>query len=491
MSRDRKKRRPTDAVMTDAPVTNESTAVFSSEGLSRCTEDARMAALDRDTGPDDPTDFHDLRGRLTAARAKVPPLYIGEVYEPYVNALDQLGPAGFHQVLLQDPAREGGAGLMLDIAQAILQNGEGYAERQTDAFQEVISDLYDGFLSAEDRVGVEPPDRGVTPPLAKWGRPDFGPYTFPVDATEIFGCHAAVVSLPPANTRQGLLAWAALPHETAGHDILSADTGLRGQLIQAVRGALRDANMPFLARYWSSRIDETAADVMGMLNMGPAAGIGLIGFFRGLNAAFGGDPQLRNDGPANDPHPADILRGFLAASTVRLLEFQQASAWGDFIEQETRNDLGEIRLSGRKISADEGRDSAQIVAQAIVETAAPALENHSLLEIQNWRDADEDIARRLGLALTRAGCLPSQLEAGAYAAHAVAAAVYVALQGECEIASIFSRMVDILKLMHDRNPSWGPLFVRHPGSVAAHRAYEVGGEAAYATSGSRYARAGK
>jgi exonuclease I len=40
---------------------------------------------------------------------------------------------------------------MLDIAHSILQNGEGFNEKATDSFQEVRSDLYDGFLSAEDR----------------------------------------------------------------------------------------------------------------------------------------------------------------------------------------------------------------------------------------------------------------------------------------------------------------------------------------------------
>lgn len=74
---------------------------------------------------------------------------------------------------------------------------------------------------------------------------------------------------------------------------------------------------------------------MGVLNMGPAAGIWLVVYFRGLNAAFTGVATLRNDGPSGDPHPADILRGFLAAATVRLLSFDDAVTWADAIEQET------------------------------------------------------------------------------------------------------------------------------------------------------------
>ena len=38
-----------------------------------------------------------------------------------------------------------------------------------DGFQEVISDLYDGFLSAEDRRGVKEPDFETIPPLVKPG----------------------------------------------------------------------------------------------------------------------------------------------------------------------------------------------------------------------------------------------------------------------------------------------------------------------------------
>src|SRR5207249_675517 len=113
-----------------------------------CIEDARQAALDSDRGPVETTDFHQLRGRLEAARTKLPPLYQQAVVTPFINKLDHLGQAGFTKILIRDPQRESTAGLMLDIAQAILQQGEGFAEASTDAFQEVVSDLYDGFLSA-------------------------------------------------------------------------------------------------------------------------------------------------------------------------------------------------------------------------------------------------------------------------------------------------------------------------------------------------------
>jgi hypothetical protein len=48
----------------------------------------------------------------------------------------------------------------------------------------------------------------------------------------------------------------------------------------------------------------------------------------------------------------------------------------------------------------------------------------------------------------------------------VAAAVVEALSSSDGIATVFTRMVAILKAMHDQNPSWGPLFVSHPGNIS-------------------------
>lgn len=56
--------------------------------LENCVEDARQAALDGETGPEDPTDFNQLRGRLHAARAKLPPLYQETVLDSFVTTLE-------------------------------------------------------------------------------------------------------------------------------------------------------------------------------------------------------------------------------------------------------------------------------------------------------------------------------------------------------------------------------------------------------------------
>lgn len=440
--------------------------------LANCIEDARLGALDQDPGPSEPLDFFALRGRLEAVRVRFSPLYQEVAFDPFVAKLDKLGESGFNRILIQDPSRESTAGLMLDIAQALLERGERFDAKSLGSFEEVVGDLYDGFLSAEDRRGVAPPDKETDPPLVKFGNPAAGPYTWPADATQSFGLRVAVVNLPPSNTRRGLLAWPALGHETAGHDILHADNGLLAEVSDAVRhGLTHEKGTASLAGYWADRIDETASDVLGVLNMGPAVGIGLVGYFRGLNAAFGQGTRLRNDGPSRDPHPADILRGFLAAAVVRLLEFDDAAAWSALIEGETEKDLGQIVLEGRLVDAAAAKASAQVVARTIVTHQMRSLENHALGDIQTWRNTDEEIARKLASSLTTANPIPSDFPVKIYAAHMVAAATSAALTTGANISAIFGRMLDLLKAKNDANPTFGPLLVRHPGNISRDRAY--------------------
>jgi len=394
------------------------------------------------------------------------------VYAPFVRTLDEIGARGFKELLSEDPERAGAARLMLDIAQAILQNGERYEDLATDAFQEVVSDLYDGFLSAEDRRGVKRPDKGVVPPLVKWGSAEAGPYTWPVTATASFGVKAPIVSLPAANARAGLLAWSALAHETAGHDILAADDGLHDELARAVREKLAGAKLGAgIADYWADRLDETASDVLGILNMGPAAAVGLIGYFRALNAAYSGKPRLRNVGTEDDPHPADIVRGYLGAETVRLLSFAGAKRWADLLVAETDLDLGQIRLGRAAVTAETAKRSAAVVARTIVQEEMAALERHALGDIQDWRDEDEELVAALRENLRSAKPVAPKDGSGTYAAHVVAAAVTGALSAKADVRGLTQRMIGVLKVMHDRNPSWGPLYVAHPGDMVARRIY--------------------
>ena len=80
-----------------------------------------------------------------------------------------------------------------------------------------------------------------------------------------------------------------------------------------------------------------------------------------------------------DNHPADILRGYLAASAIGRLSFDSAKEWAAAIQTEDNKDLGQIRLnilpkyngspdlnSGTVMSPGDGRKSADVVAETIM-----------------------------------------------------------------------------------------------------------------------------
>ncbi|MBJ8205786.1 hypothetical protein JDS91_31870 [Bacillus cereus] len=129
------------------------------------------------------------------------------------------------------------------------------------------------------------------------------------------------------------------------------------------------------------------------------------------------------------------------------------------------------KRQGIAISNDEAKKSAQIVASTIVKRKLISLENHSLNQIQNWKNKDELIVAQLRSSLNTLGSLPEEYKSGIYAAHVVAAAVTAAISKDGDVAVIFDRMITSLKAMHDSNPSWGPLFVVHPGDIVRHLLY--------------------
>jgi hypothetical protein len=265
-----------------------------------------------------------------------------------------------------------------------------------------------------------------------------------------------VVSLPAANAGGGLLAWAALAHETAGHDLLAADVGLQEELGRSVRAALlASRSSPVIADYWAERIDETASDVMGVLNMGPAAAVGLIGYLRGMNGAWSGTATLRSEGAADDPHPTDLARAYVVAETVRLLDFAGAGAWADRLIREADRDLGHLTFGDVVVTAGVARASAAEVARAIVTTRLGALEGHALGDLQGWTDQDEAIVAALRPQLAggaAGGGSAAPYVQGAYAAHAVAAGVYEAVSGRTAPTQVQRRMEELLATMHAANP---------------------------------------
>ena len=189
-----------------------------------------------------------------------------------------------------------------------------------------------------------------TPPLAMFlSTPISGPFTIEADLMmDKLGTPIGMVSLP-ATYRDHPVLWACLSHEVGGHDVVHADDGLVEEMQAKTRALLAPHFLPkanpdtatLNAMIWSLWMDEAAADVYGVLNMGPSFAINLAGFL----AAFGakrrgqteaGDPFVSGDSDVlpnkqMEGHPIGLLRLYVAAGAVAALKDLSVARRNDYV----------------------------------------------------------------------------------------------------------------------------------------------------------------
>jgi hypothetical protein len=307
---------------------------------------------------------------------------------------------------------------------------------QLQRFLAVISNLYRSFLDKAKREAVNIPSSDFLPPLAMFqssGRN--GPFTLPCDdVTQLFASSVGVVSLP-STYRDHPVIWAALAHETGGHDVTHADAGLVAELGQGIQhlfgGGPLVPTQPlnlhqFLGALWNYWIDEASADVYGLLNIGPQFAFNLAAFFAALNerAQPGASPlpSLRTtSGPDEqmrlDPHPTDIVRLHLAIGAIENLTGLAAADKDRYIADisslaqlcaqgattvTVQGDIAITRDHWRRVNhtfpLTQLQSAAHRVGAFIVTTKLQTLGGHSIQDIETWDDADEAIAQSIATA---------------------------------------------------------------------------------------------
>jgi len=358
-------------------------------------------------------------------------------------------------------------------------------------FSVVIADLYRSFLEKEKRLGSRIPLAEALPPLATF-RPDcsMGPYTYESDVVHsIIGSEVGVVSLPSSYRNHPLL-WGLLAHETGGHDVLHADRWLLPEL-GAGAAALLNSWAPYfgpsagaaslLGMLWQYWMDESAADIYGILNLGPAFALNLTAWLAALRAEAGLplptlmlSPAVAPDGTL-DNHPPDILRLHLAIGGIGsltalnpvlrqayiglLVELAELAA-GD---RDTVSIQGHLPLHGRsKVPVQVEMPlalmqfSATLVGSYIAAVPLHALGGNTIQQIETWDDLDEMIAYRMAEGLRNKAC-PYQL---GDPAHLLAGATLACVADPSSYNSITTELEKGLDIAAEGDPLWGRLVPR-------------------------------
>ncbi len=435
---------------------------------------------------------------IRAATAKgapfLPMIYQQSYAEPLdtklagiVSKLDQQVQSGEHPAAYRAQVLEALYG-------AVYQHGHKVtkveARPQLKRFLAVVSNLYRSFIDASKRAsaGVELVE--TTPPLALFQSISSGPFTIESDLMkQKVGISIGVVSLP-ATYRDHPVIWAGLAHEVGGHDITHADAGLLEEMAKKVQALLSPHAPPgaknaaaLNALIWSYWMDEAAADVYGVLNMGPSFALNLAGFLAAYRAKLrlqthAGDPFVGIDtevqpGGIMDNHPIDLLRLYVAVGAVEGLKGLSAAKRNDYIAaieavaKFVSIGVTEVGLQGSIKGSDKPDDTnmklsdaveaARKVGKMLATDRFAALNNHCIQDIETWDDADEKAAQAVctrvlaGQTIVRVGD-DAQLLAG----------VTLALLQQPELYDAATKLLNAaLDDSFDQDPIWGSTLRGH------------------------------
>jgi len=314
------------------------------------------------------------------------------------------------------------------------------ARPQLKRFLAVVSNLYRSFVDANKRTAA-----GVTlatemPPLALFQSVSDGPFTIESDLMkEKFGLSIGVVSLPATYCNDPVI-WAGLSHEVGGHDIVHADAGLVEEMESKTRALLAPVFKPLRNRdnatlnalIWSYWMDEAAADVYGVLNMGPVFAPSLAAFLAAFRAHLKGGkrpdaPKVATsasprDNAAGDntleDHPIDLLRFYLLLGAIEAMPKLDAAVRAGYVASieaiagliaggvNTIHVEGMVNLGpGKRLPVKDdipllqATDAARKVGRMIATHKFKALNGRSIQDIETWDDADEAAAQAIAKRL--------------------------------------------------------------------------------------------
>jgi hypothetical protein len=364
---------------------------------------------------------------------------------------------------------------------------------QLQRFLAVISYFYHSFIAEIQGSQLSIAMASTLPPLALFQHSATnGPFTFTSDTmSELFGITIAVVSIPSAYRDHPVL-WASLAHETGGHDVKHASGALLTDLQKAVRTLFSTDPLPsdFLnitddqiqGILWGSWIDEAAADVYGLLNMGPTFALNLASYFAALlyrlSAGTRPFPSLRTStiAPGNkllDTHPTDILRLSLAIGVIEnlrglsqttrdhyittLKQIAQFCAQGattvairGFVPVSPDRPEIALHLDSRK-ALEMMQDIAHRVGTHIATVQLPTLGDKSIQDIETWDDADELVAQQIATAFQNGASVVGM----GNAAQLLAGATLALFADAQKYTKVTEQLTEALDFSYKHDFTWG------------------------------------
>jgi hypothetical protein len=315
-------------------------------------------------------------------------------------------------------------------------------------FAAVVSDLFESFVTKEHDVLERLNLAGKLPPLVTFAtEPARGPTTLNAQVVRSYcGADISIVSQPACYAEYPVL-WGVLAHEVGGHAVTHAIPGLAGELNKTVVRAARLS--PLGADLWEHWVEEAAADVYALLNVGPSFVLGLAAWLKMARKPPRFDSAIWFvAGTPEDNHPVDLLRLYTLRGALKEMKGlgRAKDAWLDDINaviKSVTNEIGYIEfyytdpLSPRHLPLAQLAVDAERVGATIVKQELRALDDRSIGDIETWDDDDEEVALEIKCAMVSNQALPVR---GVDDARLIAGATMALCEG-APICSRINRML--------------------------------------------------
>ena len=326
---------------------------------------------------------------------------------------------------------------LTSLVNAALQPDQELVAPYLVAIQGIVDDLHQSFLTSRTNLGIPPSlDQAISPlvgfvgPLpSRISKKAPMPATFELEQMrdrEHLPDHAsdfkAGTIVIPAGYLKAPLLWSVLGHEVGGHYALTADRG--DKLLSELRSKIYDMvldqfpNKKAMAAIWMHWAEETAADVCGVLSLGPSYGKGMIHYYTAQLPSAGWSDKtssrsLETVSSTLDNHPTPVLVPYVISGAVKALSGLSASRKFRYTAQieeiarvitreeevltfpnsQTLMDKDKVLINlPKEQSLELMRESALLVGSYIASVPLNALNGHTLQELATWNDGDEDAA---------------------------------------------------------------------------------------------------
>ena len=427
----------------------------------------------------------------------LPPNYQNTFLTPFFEFLSSLGEEEFGKIfpdkmaprIPSDPGSSDAGkhkifNKLIPVARdALLQRDitECTYDRDLRALQVVVSDLFHRVVVKNN---IKTPDReDLLSPLVIWINSDT-PSTWPKESLQKLDKQmgAGVVGLPSQFRHGGLAAWGALGHEVVGHNLLHAIPNLLNELIISVSRDVRSTktkskcNLDEIVMLWSSCVEETASDLLGILALGPSALISMLAYFRGERE----EGKLKNKAfrHGNKTHPPDYLRIFmgiqvlksflslkkpeiktLADSLLKDIGRDEPKDYFEFIKLDEETDPPSIEF--RSMPVEIAIVTAKVVVDTIMDNKLKCLKKQKLTDLINWTEEDEMKAYGIGtyIAKPQSNVTMAMFPPESDARHVLAGALMACSsidQSDLRVKNIFDTMKELLALRYHSSSYWSP-----------------------------------